>query len=70
VSDDGPGIPEAIRNRIFQPFFSTKKKPCATGLGLTVTAGIVSQHRGLLRYESQPGNTVFELLLPCRPEQA
>ena len=70
VTDDGPGIPADIRNRIFQPFFSTKRKPAATGLGLTVTAGIVSQHRGLLRYESQPGHTVFELLLPCRPEQA
>ena len=70
MTDDGPGIPEEIRHRIFQPFFSTKKKPAATGLGLTVTAGIVSQHRGLLRYESRPGKTVFELLLPCRPAQA
>ncbi|MCE9611169.1 MAG: HAMP domain-containing histidine kinase [Chthoniobacter sp.] len=69
VTDDGPGIPDEIRGRIFQPFFSTKKKAAATGLGLTVTAGIVSQHGGVLRYESQPGNTVFQLLLPCRPDQ-
>ena len=65
VIDDGPGIPEAIGERIYQPFFSTKKKQAATGLGLTVTAGIVAQHGGLLRYESEPGQTVFHLLLPC-----
>lgn len=69
VTDDGPGIPGELGERIYQPFFSTKKKKAAIGLGLTVAAGIVSQHSGHLRYESEPGQTVFHMLLPCRAEQ-
>ncbi len=65
VIDDGPGVPEEIAARLCEPFFSTKKKQASTGLGLTVTAGIVAQHGGLLRYESKPAQTVFEMLLPC-----
>ena len=68
VTDDGPGIPEAIRERIYQPFFSTKKKQNATGLGLTVAAGFVQQMGGVLRYESEPGKTTFQMLLPSRSE--
>lgn len=70
VTDDGPGIPEAIRERIYQPFFSTKKKQNATGLGLTVAAGFVQQMGGVLRYESEPGKTTFQMLLPSRSEGA
>ena len=65
VIDDGPGVPEAIGERIFQPFFSTKKKQHATGLGLTVAAGFVQQHGGLLKFESTPDRTVFQMLLPA-----
>jgi len=68
VTDSGPGIPEEIRERIFQPFFSTKKKTNATGLGLTVTGGFVQQMGGVLRYESQPGKTTFQMLLPSRTD--
>ncbi len=68
VSDTGPGIPEDLRERVFQPFFSTKKKQNATGLGLTVAAGFVQQVGGVLNYESQPGKTVFEMLLPAHVE--
>lgn len=68
VIDDGPGIPEALGDRIFQPFFSTKKKQAAAGLGLTVAAGFVAQHGGVLRHESKPGKTVFQMLLPTRAE--
>jgi len=68
VSDDGPGIPEEIRDRIYQPFFSTKKKQSATGLGLTVAAGFVQQMGGVLRFESEPGKTTFQMLLPSRSE--
>lgn len=65
VTDEGPGVPDESRERIFQPFFSTKKKQNATGLGLTVAAGFVQQLGGVLRFESAPGKTTFELLLPA-----
>lgn len=70
VTDEGPGIPQEIRERIFQPFFSTKKKTNATGLGLTVAAGFVQQMGGMLRFESEPGKTTFQMLLPSRKEGA
>ncbi len=68
VTDDGPGIPEELHDRIFQPFFSTKKKLNATGLGLTVATGFVQQMGGVLRFESEPGKTTFQMLLPSRTE--
>jgi signal transduction histidine kinase len=68
VIDDGPGIPEEVGDRIYQPFFSTKKKQAATGLGLTVASSFVAQHGGTLRHESTDGKTVFHMLLPCRVE--
>jgi signal transduction histidine kinase len=68
VADTGPGIPEEVRDRIYQPFFSTKKKQNATGLGLTVAAGVIQQLGGVLRYESEPGKTTFEMLLPAHVE--
>ena len=70
VIDDGPGIPKEMGERIYQPFFSTKKKKASTGLGLTVAAGIVSEQGGQLCYESEPGKTVFQMLLPCRGDRA
>jgi len=68
VSDEGPGIPKEMRERIFQPFFSTKKKQNATGLGLTVATGFIQQMGGVLRFESEPGKTTFQMLLPSRAE--
>ena len=70
VTDDGPGVPEEMKERIFQPFFSTKKKSNATGLGLTVAAGFVQQMGGFLRMESVPGKTTFQMLLPSRSDGA
>jgi two-component system cell cycle sensor histidine kinase/response regulator CckA len=66
VSDDGPGIPEESADRIFQPFFTTKKRSSATGLGLTVAQEFVQQVGGSLRFTSEPGRTEFHLLLPTR----
>ena len=68
VTDDGPGIPQEIQERIYQPFFSTKKRQNATGLGLTVATGFVQQMGGVLRFESEPGRTIFQMLLPSRAE--
>jgi two-component system cell cycle sensor histidine kinase/response regulator CckA len=66
VLDDGPGIPEGIQERVFTPFFSTKKKQNAAGLGLTVALNFAQQHQGTVRLESEPGRTLAELRLPTQ----
>jgi signal transduction histidine kinase len=66
VVDDGPGIPEGSADKIFQPFFTTKRRSTATGLGLTVAQEFVLQIGGSLRFSSVPGRTEFHLLLPTR----
>ncbi|MFZ4618347.1 MAG: sensor histidine kinase [Rectinemataceae bacterium] len=66
ISDDGPGIPEAIRNRIFDPFFTTKEPGKGTGLGLSISYDIiVAKHSGTIRVEeAQGGGTIFTIELP------
>jgi two-component system, cell cycle sensor histidine kinase and response regulator CckA len=68
VIDNGPGIDPAVGEKIFQPFFSTKKRQSAAGLGLNVATGLVQSLGGLIRYESEPKRTCFRLLLPARSE--
>jgi len=68
VTDDGDGVPAEMTEKIFQPFFTTKKKQNAAGLGLTVALGFVQQAGGVLRFESKPGKTAFQMLLPSRGE--
>jgi two-component system, NtrC family, nitrogen regulation sensor histidine kinase GlnL len=70
VTDNGPGIPSNALERIFTPFFSTKKKENAAGLGLTVARGFVQQHGGVIRLSSEPGKTAFHILLPSRSDRA
>lgn len=64
IYDNGPGVPEKIKDKIFQPFFTTKSVDQGTGLGLSVTHGIAKQHQGSLGYRRIEGNTVFSLGLP------
>jgi signal transduction histidine kinase len=67
VNDNGPGIPEDVRRRIFVPFYSTKGLR-GTGLGLVVTKKIVEEHGGKIAVESRPGEgTTFTMTLPCKP---
>ena len=65
VGDNGPGIPRDALPRIFEPFFTTKKVGEGTGLGLSVSYGIIQQHGGRLSVESRPGHTVFTIELPA-----
>jgi signal transduction histidine kinase len=65
ITDDGPGIADAIGDRIFDSFFTTKDVGQGTGLGLaTAQRVVVDRHDGSLRFESKPGKTTFRVSLP------
>jgi CheY-like chemotaxis protein len=65
VGDDGPGIPAEVLPKIFDPFFSTKKQGRGTGLGLSVSFGIVRDHGGELLVDSRTGSgTTFSVVFP------
>ncbi|NDV27278.1 PocR ligand-binding domain-containing protein [Desulfovibrio sp. JC010] len=68
IADNGPGIPEEVRQRIFEPFFTTKEVGKGTGLGLSVSYFIVNdQHNGFMDVESMPGEwTRFIIKLPFK----
>lgn len=69
VSDEGVGIPDAIRSRIFEPFYTTKQDRGGTGLGLYISYGIVKEHGGELQIDSLPGRgTTMTLRFPVCSE--
>jgi len=68
VSDSGCGIPANVRERIFDPFFSTK--PSGTGLGMAIARRIIESHRGTIEIESTEGQgSSITLILPGHPEE-
>jgi two-component system nitrogen regulation sensor histidine kinase GlnL len=62
VVDDGPGVPEGIQDRIFNPLVSGREG--GTGLGLSLAQTFVQYHQGVIEFESRPGRTIFKILLP------
>jgi two-component system nitrogen regulation sensor histidine kinase GlnL len=62
VEDNGPGVPDSIRDRIFFPLVSGREG--GSGLGLTIAQTFVTQHNGAIECESVPGHTTFTILLP------
>lgn len=64
INDDGPGIPEDIKQNIFAPFFTTKEMGKGSGLGLDVVSRIMIQHNGEVKVKSEPGSTEFEICIP------
>jgi signal transduction histidine kinase len=67
VEDSGPGVPAESREQIFNPFFTSKKE--GVGLGLSIVAKIIDDHRGSIRLESPPGQGArFHVFLPERQD--
>lgn len=71
VQDQGPGIPETLRDRVFEPFFTTKPPESGTGLGLSIVNRIVQNAHGTLRLESAPGQGArFAIWIPAAGNSA
>jgi two-component system sensor histidine kinase AtoS len=68
ISDTGPGIPDEIGDKIFEPFYTTS--PQGTGLGLAITKRIILAHKGKINVTSFPGGTIFTVLLPGMENKA
>jgi two-component system nitrogen regulation sensor histidine kinase NtrY len=65
IIDTGPGIPKNVKERMFEPYFSTKKG--GTGLGLVIVNRIISDHNGFIRVkDNEPKGTIFSIELPVK----
>ncbi len=70
IQDNGPGIPAEIQSKIFNPFFTTKPVGKGTGMGMNISYNVIKKHAGDIRFSSQPGKTIFEVVLPVNFEIA
>lgn len=70
ITDNGPGVPPDIQDKIFDAFFTTKAKGEGTGLGLDICRKIIAKHFGALTFQSAPGRTTFTVRLPILPFKA
>ncbi|HZD54973.1 MAG TPA: ATP-binding protein [Candidatus Aquicultoraceae bacterium] len=65
ISDNGPGMTDEVKDRLFDPFFTTKQRIGGTGLGMSITYGIIEEHGGSIEVDSRPGEgTTFHYILP------
>ena len=64
VSDSGNGIPEELVDRLMEPFFTTKNSDQGTGIGLSISKGIIDKHHGKFYYDSGSAHTRFVMELP------
>jgi signal transduction histidine kinase len=71
VDDHGPGVPERFRERVFEPFFSTKTERGGTGLGLSITRDMIAQLGGEVRIDNLPGGGARATirLKKCKPSE-
>lgn len=68
IRDNGPGVPDSLRTRLFDPFVTNKQG--GKGLGLPLVAKLVDDHGGIVEFESEPRRTVFRLLLPKADQES
>jgi two-component system nitrogen regulation sensor histidine kinase GlnL len=68
VRDNGRGVPDELRAHLFDAFVTNK--PTGTGLGLALVAKIINDHGGAIEYDSEPGRTVFRVMLPLQQPPA
>ncbi len=64
ITDNGRGIPDEIKNRVFEPFFTSKPQGEGSGLGLDIVREIIEKHKGKIEFESEFGRTEFTVFLP------
>jgi signal transduction histidine kinase len=70
ITDTGKGVPDEIKDRLFDPFYTTKEEGQGTGLGLSIAYGIIQKHNGRIMVESLVGNGAsFFIYLPLQAEQ-
>jgi C4-dicarboxylate-specific signal transduction histidine kinase len=66
ITDSGNGIPPEVIDKIFNPFFTTKEVGKGTGIGLSISFGIISEHKGSIRVDRQCANTRFVIEIPLK----